>query len=190
MKTLLLPENIGEMRRGLRQIADSALGRNRQPVFLPDDFTGLESRMMVAVRMSRLGKDIALRFASRYYDAVGCAIVTEEAEPSRRDALSLIADNACVTGDWTEMSRIDKPDILISAAISPLREDMVLETKSARVADFRQKIDRAIAEISKGVTFKTGDLLLMETGICLRPRPDIDVEGKIEDDISLRIHFK
>lgn len=174
-------------------MADSALGRNRLPVFLPENIEELESRLMLAVRISRLGKDIARKFAGRYYDALAVAMVTEAKEPSRRDALSLVADNACVTGEWAEI-RPEGGDIAygvtVTAFSSPLRDSRILETKTASITGLKEKIDTAIAEISKGVTFKTGDMLLIETGINFAPRPDINVEAKIGDRQSLKIHFK
>ena len=49
---------------------DSCLLNGRKPMFLPDGTSELGVTECVILRVSRLGKEIAPKFASRYYDAV------------------------------------------------------------------------------------------------------------------------
>lgn len=48
---------------------DSSLLVNRKPFFIPDWSSDVQMTPCVVLRVSRLGKNIATRFASRYYDA-------------------------------------------------------------------------------------------------------------------------
>ena len=54
--------------------ADSALLTRGKPFFVPDNLGRIDYEAEVVVRISRLGKNIATRFAHRYYDAVTVGI--------------------------------------------------------------------------------------------------------------------
>ena len=56
-------------------LPDTALNRIGQPFFLPDINNPLTAFPALAVRISRLGKNIAEKFAHRYIDAVALAVV-------------------------------------------------------------------------------------------------------------------
>ncbi len=49
---------------------DSAILKDGKPFFIPDFSNEVHYETEVVVRICRLGKNIAPRFASRYYDAV------------------------------------------------------------------------------------------------------------------------
>ena len=54
--------------------SDSSLLVNRKPLFVPERVTDLQALPCIVLRVSRLGKCIAPRFASRYYDAVAAGV--------------------------------------------------------------------------------------------------------------------
>lgn len=54
---------------------DSALLVNEKPFFLPDTVSRIMAQPCLVLRVSKLGKNIAERFASRYYDA--CTVGTD-----------------------------------------------------------------------------------------------------------------
>lgn len=49
---------------------DSALLNGRKPMFIPDGTQDLRATPCSVLRISRLGKNIGVRFADRYYDAI------------------------------------------------------------------------------------------------------------------------
>ena len=49
---------------------DSCLLNNRKPFFLPEQDADIRMTPCIVLRVSRLGKHIAPKFANRYYDAV------------------------------------------------------------------------------------------------------------------------
>lgn len=80
-------------------IPDSAIGRDSQPWFLPDfgaDWQGYEA---VALRVSRLGKGIAPKFAERYADAMTTLWVAESLDCPTPDYM----DGRVVVGSWHDI---------------------------------------------------------------------------------------
>ena len=49
---------------------DSALVLQGRPLFMPEEGEGWQAQICLAVKISRLGKNISEKFAPRYYDAV------------------------------------------------------------------------------------------------------------------------
>ena len=54
--------------------SDSSLMVNRKPFFIPDWSEQVQYVPCVVVRVCKLGKHIAPKFASRYYDAIAPAV--------------------------------------------------------------------------------------------------------------------
>lgn len=96
MKLLLETEN------SLRVIADSAIGRNNQPWFLPDCGTNWRWRPALALRNAKLGKNISPKFAQRYFDAMTLLWVPEA---DGCDCLDFM-DGAVVCGKWIPISTV------------------------------------------------------------------------------------
>lgn len=94
MKLLLETDN------SLRVIADSAIGRNNQPWFLPDCGTNWRWRLAQAFRIAKLGKNVAPKFAPRYFDATTLLWVPEA---DNCDCLDFM-DGAVVCGNWLPIS--------------------------------------------------------------------------------------
>ena len=78
---------------------DSALLVNRKPFFIPDGVTRLIAYPALALRVSRLGKNIAPKFADRYYNAVALALDIQAA--NLRDEL------ASQGAPWTAAASLD-----------------------------------------------------------------------------------
>lgn len=91
----------------VRVIADSAIGRNAQPWFLPDFGNNWRWHRALAYRVSRLGKNIASDYAARYLDAVTLLWVPVADDNPSADFM----DGAVVCGRWIETSEID-PEIV------------------------------------------------------------------------------
>ena len=68
---------VGEQSSGMPVIftkADSAILNQGKPFFIPDHLGRIDYETEVVVRICRLGKNIPLRFAHRYYDALTLGI--------------------------------------------------------------------------------------------------------------------
>lgn len=87
--------------------ADSALLVNRKPFFVPDGSSDIRWTRCIVLRVSRLGKNIAERFAERYYDAIAPGL-DMRAEDWLREARTnghswtraTAFDYSLVVGDW------------------------------------------------------------------------------------------
>lgn len=136
-----------------RLFPDSAITLPGKPLFLPDFTPSWEAHLLIGVRVSRLGKDISPRFASRYYDAVSLLLrfvpLPESVFPG---ALASAFDGSIQQGSWMLLERtLDEPLEVkcgdISLSISP--EDLAL--------------DRALSAISHYLTIRNGDIICPAT---------------------------
>ncbi len=132
----------------LRVIADSALLKGGKPFFLPDFAPEFRARASLALRIGRLGKNVAPRFAHRYIDAVAAALHIE-ADPAECPC-PYSFDGAAVFGEM--MAPEDAPAAFtLEGGSEPIewRADAV-EPDAAG----------AVALVSRYMTIKTGDLIL------------------------------
>ena len=89
---------------------DSCMLNGRKPMFMPDRTQELGATECVILRVSRLGKEIAPRFASRYYDAVAPGAdfialdIAREAQANGRPWTKAIDfDYSLAVGEWMEI---------------------------------------------------------------------------------------
>lgn len=167
----------------LRLYADSAIGRDVMPLFIPDIPGGWHARICVAVRVCRLGKDISPKFAMRYVDAVSLVALllpdTDEAAWERSGALALL-DSAVTTGRWQEC------DV---EALSGIKVEAGSEHRTfpATSLDIASKV----SAVSRMATLRIGDMIIIDsTGIDLPLRPDIRIDASIGTDNCLSMKVK
>lgn len=93
---------------------DSSLLNNRKPMFIPDWTHRLCATPGIVLRVSRLGKNIAPRFADRYYDAVAPCLdfvaqdVLEAARQNGQSQTTALAfDFSFALGDWQILNAAD-----------------------------------------------------------------------------------
>lgn len=114
-------------------IADSAIARSGQPWFMPDCGSVWTGSTALAVRIGRLGKGIARKFAMRYVDAVSMIWVADCADAPHIDFM----DGRVVCGKWLDISEIE------GSELDPL-------------LDF-------LTETSQNATLKTGDIIAISS---------------------------
>lgn len=148
-------------------VPDSALTVSGQPVFLPD-FPGVwEVKAALALRIGRLGKGIAAKFATRYIDALTLAVqaipVTMERQLRAQCAPTSATwtfDGALTPGKWLPFDPAATSHQLSIGELN-LTIDM---------ADLR--IDECVAAVSSLLTLKTGDVILpalCPPGVTVKP---------------------
>lgn len=173
---------------------DSALLQRHQPFFYPDFSTDIEYELEVVVRICKVGKSIAPRFAPRYYDAVALGI-----DFTARD----LQRNAKAKGQpWLLSKGFDGSAVL--SAFVPLSAlshdvnhlDFYLTRNGERVQQGNTQqmifsIDYQIAYLSCYMTLKTGDLLYTGTPAGVGPVQVGDVlEGYLEGTKQLVCRIK
>ena len=127
---------------------DSCLLNGRKPFFMPDWSQEIGATDCMILRVSRLGKEIAPKFAHRYYDAVTPGVdftaldMLREVEQAGKPWTRAIAfDYSLAIGEW----------MLLNG------EKMVVDG-----GDWIMTPEEAIAEASKVMTIRQGDLIYIQ----------------------------
>lgn len=173
--------------------ADSSLLKPGKPFFVPDFMGRIDYEAELVVRISRLGKTIAERFAHRYYDAVtlGVDFTARSLQRKLRSEglpweLCKGFDGSAAIGEW-----VDKAKFLSVQRIG-FRLSVNGETRQiGQTADMLYTIDQLIAYVSRFFTLKTGDLLYTGTPAGTGPVQIEDhLEGWLEDRKVLDLRCK
>ena len=153
--------------------ADSCLLNGRKPLFMPEWTQELGVTECMILRVSRLGKEIAPKFASRYYDAVAPGadfialnIARAAQESGRPWTKALDFDYSLAIGEWINNDEM--------SATALLNDELIISP------------DEAISEASKLMTIRQGDLIYIQRRQAPRPvhkediiRTEIDGEEKL-----------
>ena len=150
---------------------DSALLKDSKPFFIPDFSKQVDYETELVVRICRLGKNIAPRFAHRYYDAVtvGIDFTARDLQQKLRAEgkpweISKGFDNSAVIGDFVPVNRfkdVQNLDFHLDIDGNKVQE--------GNTRDMIFKIDDLIAYISQFYTLKIGDLLYTGTPVGVGP---------------------
>lgn len=130
---------------------DSSILQSGKVYFLPEDDAPVKAAAHIAFRICRLGKNISTKYAPRYYDAATVAFRTFPANgiPKGQEGIYAAMDASTLIGDWQDISLTNET---IKVTINGN------ETDISPMADIA---NRAITEISRNVTFKIGDILML-----------------------------
>jgi acylpyruvate hydrolase len=144
---------------------DSSILKNNKPFFLPDFSANIHYEVEVVLKISKLGKGISARFASRYYDEITLGIdITARDLQSRLAAsgmpweLSKCFDGSAPLGSFIPVSRIDD--------ISNLDFRLEINNKVVQIGNTSDMIfgfNEIVEYVSKYFTLKTGDLIFTGT---------------------------
>ena len=150
---------------------DSALLKDSKPFFIPDFTKQVDYETELVVRICRLGKNIAPRFAHRYYDAVtvGIDFTARDLQNKLRSEgkpweISKGFDNSAVIGDFIPVNRFkDVQNLNFHLNIDET------QVQQGNTKDMIFKIDDLIAYVSQFYTLKIGDLLYTGTPLGVGP---------------------
>ena len=144
---------------------DSALLKDGKPFFIPDFTKQCDYETELVIRICRLGKNIAPRFAYRYYDAVTVGIdftARDLQRKFRKEGLPWELckgfDSSAAIGDF--VSKEELPDIQQIPFHLDIDGHTVQEGYSG---DMLFAVDELIAYVSRFYTLKIGDLLFTGT---------------------------
>ena len=176
-------------------LSPSAILQGGNPYFVPDFDSRFEARMGLALRIGKLGKGIAPRFAHRYVDAVSPAVVFVAATLLDKSASAgfpwtsaISYDRSLALGKFRamEFDRIPEcpVEMMIGSEGNVIQESFTLRTSGL-------PIDQTIAALSADNTLKTGDIILT----ALPPQGPLVSPGQtlrllIEGEESLRFNIR
>ncbi len=172
---------------------DSALLKDGKPFFIPDFTNEVHYETELVVRINRLGKNIASRFAHRYYDAVTVGIDFTARDLQRQFRaeggpweLCKGFDSSAAIGTFVPVEEVGD--------IQKLNFHLNIDGQQVQqgcTADMLFRIDDIIAYVSRFVTLKIGDLLFTGTPVGVGPvSVGQHLEGYIGDEKLLDFHIR
>ncbi len=144
---------------------DSALLKNNKPFFLPDFSDNIHYEVEVVIKISKLGKGIAAKFAHRYYDEVTLGIDITARDIQSRQAkagmpweLSKCFDGAAPIGEFIPVADLTNlNDIDFRLEIN--NKVVQMSNTSDMIFGFNEIVEY----VSQYFTLKTGDLIFTGT---------------------------
>lgn len=173
---------------------DSALLKDGKPFFLPDFSEEVHYETELVVRICRLGKHVAERFAHRYYDAVtvGIDFTARDLQRKFREQgnpweLSKGFDQSAAIGEFVPLERF-------GGDVQQLNFHLDIdgrEVQRGNTADMLFRVDEIIAYVSRFMTLKIGDLLFTGTpaGVGL-VQPGQHLQGYLSEDKLLDFYVR
>lgn len=144
---------------------DSAILKKNKPFFIPDFSSDVQYEAEIVLRISKLGKGIAVKYAERYYDAMTVGIDFTARDLQSRFSreghpweLSKTFDGSAPIGTFIPKERFaDLADVSFSLEINGITR------QSGNTSDLIFSFNEIISYVSKYYTLKTGDLIFTGT---------------------------
>jgi 2-keto-4-pentenoate hydratase/2-oxohepta-3-ene-1,7-dioic acid hydratase in catechol pathway len=144
---------------------DSAILKNNKPFFLPDFSEEIDYEAEIVIKISKLGKGIAARYAHRYFDELTIGIDLTARDLQRKQIASGLPweisksfDGAAPLGKFIPVSSVKN----INKIDFKLEINNKIVQKSC-TSDMIFGIGEIISYISDFFTLKTGDLIFTGT---------------------------
>lgn len=172
---------------------DTALLKGDKPFFLPDFSDEIHYETELVVKVNRLGKNVAERFAHRYYDeiTVGIDFTARDLQMKQKELglpweIAKGFDNSAAIGTFiskNEVSDVQNVD---------LRLDINNQTvQQGNTKEMIYSVDKIIAYISRFFTLKIGDLIFTGTPAGIGPVAiDDHLQGYLESRKLLDFRIK
>lgn len=146
--------------------SDSSLLKDGKPFFIPDFSNDMQYETEIVVKIDRLGKNIAERFAHRYYSevTVGIDFTARDLQQKLRAEglpweISKAFDHSAAFGEFIPVESIggDVNKIPFHLDINGVK------VQHGDTSEMIFKVDEIIAYVSKFFTLKIGDLIYTGT---------------------------
>ena len=143
---------------------DSSILPRKNPFFIPPFSSDVHYEVEVLVKINKVGKHIATRFAHKYYDEVGLGIdftardiqqqCKEKGLPCEK---AKAFDGSAVIGDFYDKSNFD----LENLSFKLFKNDKVVQDWNTKAMLW--KVDELISYVSQYFTLKKGDIIFTGT---------------------------
>lgn len=145
--------------------SDASLLKDGKPFFIPDFSSEIHYETEIVIRIDRLGKNIAERFAHRYYNevTVGIDFTARDLQTKLREQrlpweISKAFDNSAAIGTFIPLAE--------AGDIDQIPFNLEINSKNVQSGNTRDMLysaDKIIAYISRFFTLKIGDLIYTGT---------------------------
>lgn len=172
---------------------DSAIIQRNRPFFYPDFSNDIHHEIEIVILINRLGKNIAEKYAHRYYDeiALGVDFTARDLQKKAKEKglpweIAKAFDGAAPISKFVNISKFKSVnDISFSLNINGKK------VQSGNTKNMIFSIDKLISYVSQFITLKIGDMLFTGTpeGVGSVKIND-KLEGYIEDEKMLDFYVK
>ena len=173
---------------------DSAITRCNRPFFLPDFSERVDYETEIIVKINRLGKCIAEKFAHLYYEEIGLGVDFTARDIQKRCIekgdpweVAKAFDGSAVVGRFIPLADLGRD-------VQDLHFHLDINGQTAQTghtADMLHKVDELVSYISRFFTLKTGDLIYTGTPVGVGPvHIDDHLEGWLEGEKVLEFNVK
>lgn len=173
--------------------ADSAILRTGEPLFIDGEISDWRSVVAPGVKISRLGTNIHIDFANAYFDSVAMFHLLMPANPDMLPGdLWGMSDRSISPGIFVELPLKGYADLQAGRNAATTRCQAPALHKQRLGVPITDHACRAIADLSRSVTFKTGDILIFPDFAIDLESPVIDtiIEASINNIQSLHLKIK
>ena len=143
---------------------DSSILPRKNPFFIPPFSSDVHYEVEVLVKINKVGKHIATRFANKYYDEVGLGIdftARDIQQQCKEKGLpwekAKAFDGSAVIGDFYDKSNFD----LENLSFKLFKNDKVVQDGNTKAMLW--KVDELISYVSQYFTLKKGDIIFTGT---------------------------
>jgi len=143
---------------------DSAILPKKMPFFIPTFTTNVHYEVEVLVKIHKVGKHIASRFAHKYYDEIGLGIdfTARDVQAACKEKglpweKAKSFDGAAVIGEFYNKATMN----LDALPFQLLKNDVLVQEGNTK--DMLWGIDELIAYVSQYFTLKKGDVIFTGT---------------------------
>ncbi len=172
---------------------DTAVVQKQFPFVIPEFSTDVHHEVEVLVKINKVGKHIAQKFAHKYYDEIGLGIdfTARDLQQRLKDKglpweKAKAFDGSAVIGDFLPKSQFE--------SVENLTFELTVNGSRAQIGNTSHmlwKIDELIAYVSQFFTLRTGDVLFTGTpeGVAAVQPGDV-LEGFLEGQQLFRTQIK
>lgn len=136
---------------------DTALLVNKKPFFLPHFSERIEARLCLVAKISKMGRCIGEKYASRYYSELAPALNLRVADchfDSIDELTKAIAfDNSMVVGDFVSLD---------SSNFNIEHYKWFNNGNELTVGSLAESMDKAVAQVSSFITLRMGDMVAVD----------------------------
>ena len=171
---------------------DSSILPRKNPFFIPPFSSDVHYEVEVLVKINKVGKHIASRFAHKYYDEIGLGIdftARDIQQQCKEKGLpwekAKAFDGSAVIGDFYDKSNFD----LENLSFKLFKNDKVVQDGNTKAMLW--KVDELICYVSQYFTLKKGDIIFTGTpaGVGKVSENDILI-GEINNRKAFEIRVK
>ena len=171
---------------------DSSILPRKNPFFIPPFSSDVHYEVEVLVKINKVGKHIASRFAHKYYDEIGLGIdftARDIQQQCKEKGLpwekAKAFDGSAVIGDFYNKSNFD----LENLSFKLFKNDKVVQDGNTKAMLW--KVDELISYVSQYFTLKKGDIIFTGTpaGVGKVSENDILI-GEINNRKAFEIRVK